>query len=170
MKETGDVDILQQLKTTRLADILTDKELSEVALPCRPVVYPAGHQLVQQGEMMDKLLIVVKGCLRGVIGRGANQTDLGIRQFGRNCWAIWSAQRPAFGSGHSCEFESHLLTIDRDNVTRLCSIIPGLNQWLRQGFFRRFQGLLTEDKQRRFARLVVFVCPSHLAEFWAVTR
>ena len=165
MMDTSDDDILQQIKTTCLADILNDDELSEVAQHCRPECYPAGHQLVQRDELMDRLFIIVKGCVRGMLGKGSRERIWGYINSGDVFGQYGLLSNEPSVSDIFCEFESRLLTIDRDDFAKLYAKIPALNHWLRRGFHRRFRSSMTEETLRRFARMVVFVCPEDLPEF-----
>lgn len=147
--------MLNELRSTLIARGLTESQLVKIAQMCTWETLVAGQQLCTIGEIINKLYIVQRGCIKGIAG--TNGHVIGYVNAGETLGQYSVISKQPLMVNLVAEFDTVMLTLDRNSVLSLMEEIPLLEQNLRNSFHKRFRTFFQERKKRRFAPSVAFV-------------
>ncbi|MDG1873432.1 MAG: cyclic nucleotide-binding and patatin-like phospholipase domain-containing protein [Mariniblastus sp.] len=154
--------MLTELKTTLLAHGLSDTQLETILNACSKETFSQGEQLCSEDDVLDKLYIILTGCVKAFIGPKDNKRVADFMNageaFGHYCVLM---NEPVMADLYA-EFETTVLCINRSSVLQLIEEIPQLQENLSRSFRKRLKVVMQGNKIRRFARIVAFVRTPHL--------
>ena len=150
--------MLHSLKKTALTEKLSEDQLRLIADNCSRVFLSAGEQLCGALEVLDKLYIVEKGCLKGLVETKDGQLRIaGFINSGEVAGQYSFLYREPGLAQIVAEFDTHLLSLDRDAYEKIIGEIPELKDSITRALHLRLKHAVEGRKLRRFARVVAFV-------------
>ena len=145
------------MSATTLGSSLSESELDGVVQKCSVESYRAGELVCCADEVLDRLFIITKGCLKGVAE--ANGKTLTRAYF--NSGEVIGFYSLLFNEPAMidllAEFDTTVYSIGRADFLSLIEEFPGIRELLGSVFRKRFKATLSQKKLPRFARVIAFV-------------
>ncbi len=151
------MDMMKLIGATSLAKGLDEAQLQQLAENCEVEFLRAGERLVSIGDVVDKLYVVVKGCLVIEIPQKHREPDRVFVNSGEclNQFSLVSST-PLVGSA-TAEFATTMISIKKKRLDALVAAIPQIEKTLVNSFHRRVRGYVQGERPRRFAKVVGFL-------------
>lgn len=151
--------MLKELEASLLGKVLSSEQLARLATEAESVSLKSGETLCRSEDVLDHFYIVLKGCLRAVVGPASARRTGGYINSGETLGAYCLLTGEPVLADLEAEFDSTLARIPQQKFQQLVENAPDFLATVRKSFHQRIAAVLRGKKHRRFARNVVFVVP-----------